>query len=145
MPERCVTRPPTTTLFSDTAVLPNRPFRPQDSAMACAAWSDASDDVCTWTAGDELCEMVMDDDDMDSSGSGSGSGEMDNIAESVCTSGGLRDNMTACDANAMCMWETFDTGDDGDNTTMMGGMCSAITCWNQVRVFCWLCCSSVTA
>ena len=125
-----------------------------------------------------MCEMAMDDDDMDSSDSGSGSGSMD-ITESVCTSDGLRDNMTACDANAICMWETFDTGDDEEEdefdsetcaffrdasqcdvhaancaqtccasdpaycsgTGTGGGMCSAISCWNQVRVFCWPCCS----
>ena len=109
----------------------------QDSSAACAAFG-----ACMWEAEDEMCSEA-DNDEMDSSGSGSGSGEMDNIAESVCTSDGLSDNMTACDANAMCMWETFDTGDDGDDTTMMGGMCSAMSCFNQVRMrlFCWPCCS----
>ena len=52
---------------------PNRPrITLQDSGEACAAWSAASDDECTWNAEDEFCQG--NDGDMDT---GSGSGSMD--------------------------------------------------------------------
>merc|ERR1719345_732058 len=108
----------------------------QDSATACAAWSesDVSEDECMWNAEDEMCEMVMDDGDTDTSGSGSGSGE-EPEEESVCFGDDLREDMDACNANAACMWESYADPDgeenDGTDSPMMGGMCAEIRCNNQ--------------
>ena len=114
------------------------PLSSQDSATACAAWSesDVSDDECMWNAEDEMCEMVMGEDDMD--GSGSGSSDETEPEESVCFGDDLRADADACNANAACMWETYDAGGDdaeaGDDEPMMGGMCTQIRCENLVRL-----------
>ena len=118
--------------------LPLSSLSSQDSATDCAAWSesDVSEDECMWNAEDEMCEMVMDDGDTDGSGSGSGE-EIEE--ESVCFGDDLREDMDACNANAACMWESYadpdgDDGEEGTDSPMMGGMCAAIRCNNQVRL-----------
>ena len=88
------------------SVLPLSSLSSQDSATACAAWSesDVSEDECMWNAEDEMCEMVMDDGDTDGSGSGSGSEEMDDCANYNNNRGECE--MYGCDFAATMMTTT---------------------------------------
>ena len=102
----------------------------QATAEACAAWTAASDDECTWNADDEFCSGADDGDYETGSGSGSGSGGSGgpDFEESVCNGEDLSDDENACNANTACFWETYDMGSGQDF-----GMCSTRSCYSQAR------------